>query len=51
MQVTHVLVELIDDSEQEGDEDFSGILTLIHGVRVTIGSNSSLAIIVANDGT
>ena len=50
MRETDVAVELIDDSEQEGDEDFWGVLTLIRGERVTVGSNSSLATILANDG-
>ena len=48
---THeVLVDLLNDNEFEGDEDFNGILTLTSGERVVVDPENALATIVDNDG-
>ena len=46
-----VPVDLIDDNEFEGDEDFNGLLTLVSSLsRVIIAPDNALATIVEDEG-
>ena len=48
---THeVPVDLLNDNEFEGDEDFNGILTLTSGERVVVDPENAPVTIVDNNG-
>ena len=49
-RTNEVLVDLLNDSEFEGDEDFNGILTLTSGERVVVDPENAPVTIVDNDG-
>ena len=48
-RAVEVPVDLIDDFEFEGDEDFNAILTLVNGERLTLSQDRAVATVVDNN--